>query len=146
MMAAQVSAMATARRREELTSTHATDLPAPPRVHLRLLGGFGLQVGDDAVALAPSPQRLVALLALQERAVDRGYIAGTLWGASTEAHAHGSLRSTLWKLRVAGLDLVQMQGDCLALAQGIEVDVRRVSHLARALFTGCFDDTTIALM
>src|SRR5271165_4428457 len=94
----------------KMTSTQdctALDEPAPvaclpsvrPGARLTLLGGFGLQVGGTAVPLAAGPQRLVALLALHERALSRGYVAGVLWADSTESRAHGSLRSILWKLR-----------------------------------------------
>ncbi len=118
--------------------------PQGPR--LRLLGGFGLQVGGDTVLLAPCPQRLVALLALHDTALRRGYVAGLLWADSTEARAHGSLRSTLWKLRDAGPGVVEIRGDRLELSPNVDVDVRRVTSLARALVTGCFDGATVALL
>jgi len=77
-------------------------LPDPPlTTRLTLLGGFGLSVGGQAVPLAPGPQRLVALLAMHDAALHRGYVAGLLWGDSTESHAQGSLRTTLWKLQMA---------------------------------------------
>jgi DNA-binding SARP family transcriptional activator len=111
--------------------------------HLRisLLSGFGLRAGGDAVPLAPGPQRLVALLALHEPALARTNIAGILWGDSTEARAHGSLRSTLWKLQATAPGLVRIHGDSLALAPEADVDVRRGTRLARALVAGRFDET-----
>jgi hypothetical protein len=60
--------------------------PAGPRLYL--LGGFGLQVGGNAVPLAPSQQRLVALLGLRGGALHRGYVAGLLWGDSSERASH----------------------------------------------------------
>ena len=118
--------------------------PSGPR--LTLLGGFGLQVGDDTVPLARCPQRLVAFLALHGAALRRSYVAGLLWGDSTEARAHGSLRSTLCKLRVAGLGVVEVCGDSLELSPTVDVDVRRVTSLARALVAGCFGEETAALV
>jgi hypothetical protein len=100
---------------------------AAPRPRLTLLGGFGLYVGHDEVYLPPSPQRLLALLGLHERALRRGYVAGLLWGDSTETHASGCLRSALWKLRVAGLGVVQAIGDNLTLSPDICVDVNSLS-------------------
>jgi DNA-binding SARP family transcriptional activator len=111
-----------------------------------LLGGFGLRVGGEMVPLAPGPQRLVAVLALHEPTLHRGYIAGLLWGDSTEAHAHGSLRSALWKLQMARPGVVTTQGDALALSTQVDVDIRHAVSLARALVTGRFAEDAIALL
>jgi len=110
--------------------------------HLTLLGGFRLHSGDDPVRLAPGPQRLVALLALHDTTLRRGRVAGMLWGESTEARAHGSLRSTLWKLQAARPGVVWIQGDNLELSENVEVDLRHASRLARSLVTGRFDEET----
>jgi DNA-binding SARP family transcriptional activator len=116
------------------------------RPRLTLLGGFALHVGDGATALPGGSQRLLALLALHDSPLSRGYVAGMLWGDSTEAHAHGSLRSALWKLRIAGLHVVEPRGDGLELATDVGVDMRRVTRLARALVAGHFEEDTVALL
>ena len=123
-------------------------VPADPsRPRLTLLGGFSLHVGRDAVPLTLSPQRLVALLALHRSALRRGYVAGLLWGDSTEARASGCLRSALWKLRAAGLEVVVgTHTDTLALSPDVDVDVRRGTNLARAVITGSFSEETFALL
>ena len=119
----------------------------PPGPRVTLLGGFGLRVGDDTVPLAPNPQRLVALLAVHGTALRRGHVAGMLWGDSTEARAHGSLRSTLCKLlRVAGSGVIGIRGDSLELLPDVDVDIRRVTSLARTLVAGCFEEETVALL
>ena len=118
----------------------------PSRPRLILLGGFGLHVGHDTVPLAASPQRLVAVLALHGSALRRGYVAGLLWGDSTEARASGCLRSALWKLRVAGLRVVETYGDSLALSPDVDVDVKHVTNLARAVVAGSFGEETFALL
>src|SRR5438105_5028920 len=47
-------------------------------------------------------QWLLALLALQQgRAVERGWLAGTLWPESTERQAGCNLRRNLWDLRMS---------------------------------------------
>lgn len=122
---------------------------SPPVIptRLTLLGGFGLYAGGQTVPLAPGPQRLVALLALHEAALHRGYVAGLLWGDSTEAHAQGSLRTTLWKLQMARPGVVRINCDTLVLCPEADVDVRRATRLARALVTGRFDeDAVVALL
>ena len=114
-----------------------------PKPRLTLLGGFSLHFGDDVVQLVPSAQRLVALLALHEAALRRDYVAGLLWGDSTEARANGSLRSALWKLHLARPGVVWNPGGSLGLSPRIDVDVRRATMLARSIVTGCFDEEAI---
>jgi len=119
-------------------------LPAPSR--LNLLGGFSLNLGRHTIPLPAAPQRLVSLLALHGAAMPRGYVAGLLWGDSTEARASGCLRSALWKLRVTGLRIVEASGDSLALSPEVTVDVQQVTILARAVVAGSFGEETLALM
>ena len=66
--------------------------------NLRLLGGWRLYRGSTPVELAPSPQHLVALLALTGRP-SRGYIAGILWPDEPESHGLNNLRALLSRLR-----------------------------------------------
>ena len=130
-----------------VSKAQAFQVPAhspPPR--LTLLGGFGLYVGCETVALSHAPQRLLALLALNGPTLRRGYVAGLLWGDSTETRANGSLRSALWKLRVDGLRVVAAHGDSLMLAPDIDVDVKRVTSLAREVVVGGFAAETFALL
>ena len=116
-------------------------------LRLTLLGGFGLHVGDEAAPLASGARRLVALLALHDTPLRRSYVAGVLWGGSTEERAHGSLRSALWKLQIAGPGVVQPRGDSLQLSANVDVDLRHVTRLAKVLVTGCFDEeTAVALL
>lgn len=110
---------------------------------LTLLGGFGLQLGGTPAPMPPGAQRLIALLALHEEALSRDYVAGVLWGDSTEARASGSLRSALWKLRVVRPEVVWNQGGSLGLSPQVHVDVRHATALARSVVTGCFGDETI---
>jgi DNA-binding SARP family transcriptional activator len=132
-----------------VTASGAVALRVPAGSHaprLTLLGGFSLHVGRDTVALSQAPQRLLALLALHGSALRRGYVAGLLWGDSTEARANGCLRSALWKLRGGGLRVIMAHGDSLALAPDVGVDVELVTSLARAVVTGGFGEETFELL
>lgn len=114
---------------------------------LTLLGGFGLHIGDETIPLAPSLQRLLALVGLHETAaVNRAYVAGRLWGESTEEHAHGSLRSALWKLHAALPGVICVRGDSLVLPASVDVDARRAMCLARALVSGRFDEEAVSVL
>jgi len=120
-------------------------VPAGPP-QLTLLGGFSLLVNHETAPLTPSSRRLVALLALHGPALGRGYVAGLLWGDSTEARASGCLRSALWKLRAAGLGVVGTFGDSLMLSPDVGVDVRQVTNLARSVVAGGFGEEAFTLL
>jgi DNA-binding SARP family transcriptional activator len=130
-----------------LGEDQGTLAPAAARVgggpRLTLLGGFGLQLGDMPTPMSRGAQRLIALLALHDTALSRDYVAGMLWGDSTEARASGSLRSALWKLRVVRTEIVWNRGGRLGLSPHIHVDVRHASTLARSVVTGCFGEQAI---
>jgi DNA-binding SARP family transcriptional activator len=109
------------------------DRPAPARV--TLLDGFGLDMpgcgrrcADEDLPRAV--QRLVAHLCLSRRST-RTATAGHLWPDVPEDHAHGSLRSALWRLKKAAPGLVEVSGDVLQLAADIRVDVRDLGDWAR---------------
>ena len=119
----------------------AGDAGGEPR--LTLLGGFGLDLGGKPALMPPGAQRLIGLLALHEEALSRDYVAGVLWGDSTEARASGSLRSALWKLRVVRPEVVWNRGGSLGLLPHVHVDVRHATALARSAVAGCFGEETV---
>lgn len=110
---------------------------APGR-RISLLDGFDLHLDDsrrcpDGANLPRAVQRLVAHVCLYRRR-PRTLIAGSLWPDVPEEHAHGSLRSALWRLQRVAPGLVSTPGDSLALAEGVSVDVQEVEEWAlRAL-------------
>src|SRR5438874_8436793 len=73
-------------------------------LRIRLFGPFQVTVSEQALPPLRSRkgQWLLALLALRAgAAVERGWLAGTLWPESSEAQAFNSLRVTLADLRQA---------------------------------------------
>lgn len=98
----------------------------PPRAEgrLTLLDAFELSWDGSAVELPTPAQRLLAYLAIEDRPLHRVYVAGALWLNSTEAHASGSLRSALWRIRRSGYELVEETDHQLWLAKTVAVDVR----------------------
>jgi DNA-binding SARP family transcriptional activator len=109
------------------------DRPPAPRV--TLLDGFDLEVPgrgrrstvDD---LPRGVQRLVAHLCLCPRPT-RTATAGQLWPDFSEDHAHGSLRSALWRLNKAAPGLVEASGNALRLTADVRVDVREFNDWAQ---------------
>lgn len=98
-----------------------------PLLTLSLVRGFELRSGDDVVPVAPSAQRLVAFVALQDRPVRRLHASGVLWGDASEQHANSSLRSALWRTpSPGGRPLVEATSTHLRLNPAVEVDFRQI--------------------
>ena len=75
-----------------------------------------------------SGQRLLALLALQGRPLERLWVAGTLWMDASEERAGASLRSALWRLpQPGGTPMVESSVTHLRLARDIDVDLHDLS-------------------
>jgi DNA-binding SARP family transcriptional activator/DNA-binding HxlR family transcriptional regulator len=113
------------------------DEPPAPAVtvaaEISLLGTFTVRSGGvEQPPLPKSSQRLLAYLALNDRAVGRGTVAGTLWPDSTEFRAATSLRSAL--SRLDGLrEAVVKSPSGLCLGASVEVDLRDAQALAQRL-------------
>lgn len=100
-------------------------------IDLSLLEGFELRLDGEPVDLPLSAQRLIAFLALHDRPLQRGFVAGNLWMDSSEERAAANLRSALWRLHRHGRQLVQTRGGRLALSPDIRVDVHDLTDRAR---------------
>jgi SARP family transcriptional regulator, regulator of embCAB operon len=110
------------------------DAVAVEHSQLVLMDGFSLRSGDAIRRLPASAQRLMAFVALQGRAVSRQRAAFTLWPDASEAHAYGSLRTALFRLRaVCPGGSVLESGSEFELSASVGVDVRRAYELASNL-------------
>lgn len=104
-------------------------------IHLDLLGGFELFCDGRAIDLPTSAQRLLAFLALRDRPLLRANVAGVLWNETTDEKSCASLRSSLWRLRRSGLDLVEARRADLRLSPHVRVDVHKVIDTTHALLS-----------
>ena len=109
----------------------ATEVSSP--IRLSLLRGFELTCDGLRVPVVLGVQRLLAFLALQERAVPRVYIAGVLWPDVTEDRALGNLRSALWRLRRPALSTVESASEHLCLSPLVRVDLHDARDMASRL-------------
>jgi DNA-binding SARP family transcriptional activator len=111
--------------------------PTDPHEHwLQLLDGFELHCSGKPVSLPMSAQRLVVFLALKNRPLLRVHVAATLWPDSPEVRSYASLRSTLWRLRCDGFQLVEATGTYLRLASRLVIDFHQITSRARRLLDG----------
>jgi DNA-binding SARP family transcriptional activator len=63
-------------------------------------------------------------------------VAGSLWPVGGDRRAAGNLRSALWRLRVAGIELLDVEDGWLALRSDVLVDVRLASDWALRMIQG----------
>lgn len=96
-----------------------------------LAGAFELSRDGRSIDIATPAKRVLAFLALNERAVHRAQIASILWLDSNEERAAGSLRSALWRIRQYGDELVETTQNCLRIAAAVRVDIRDAIEWSR---------------
>ena len=103
---------------------------------MHLFGGPYVSVDGARLAVPQGSRRLLAFLALRRGTVERTYLAGSLWPAGDEIRAQGNLRSALWRLRRAGIEVVVADKWSMALAADVAVDADFVADWAGRLVGG----------
>ncbi|GAB2603541.1 hypothetical protein GCM10027269_69260 [Kribbella endophytica] len=81
-------------------------------------------------------QRLLALVCLHRRRMDRRTIARTLWPDLSDRLASSRLRTALWRLRSSGLGLLTANRSAVVLDPSIRVDVQVACAWAGRLIDG----------
>jgi DNA-binding SARP family transcriptional activator len=110
-----------------------------------LFGGPYVTVDGERFVVPQGSRRLLAFLSLRRGTVERMFVAGSLWPAGDDARAQGNLRSALWRLRQAGIELVVADKWSMALADDVVVDVEHVADWAARLVRGCPTDDDLSL-
>lgn len=117
--------------------------PVPPwvtpvhgAVTVHLLGGPWITVGQAQSEIPEGGMRLLAFLSLDRRPLDRHYIAGSLWPDSDDERAGGCLRTSLWLLRQAGLDIIECSKVTLRLLAEVRVDAEVAIQWADRVLAG----------
>lgn len=110
------------------------DLQGSPAV--LLFGGPYVILDGIRQEVPDGSKRLLVFIALGNGRVDRRYAAGSLWPTVCDERAAGNLRSALWRLRSAGIDLVGSDKHGLTLRPGTIVDVSVVWEWAKRLADG----------
>jgi len=102
-----------------------------PDATLQLLDGpHVVMAGSRRVAVPEGSKRLVAYVALRRRSVDRRNAAADIWPQVDQHRAAGNLRSAMWRLRSAGIDIIDAGKRDLALDPRVRVDLDGVAAWA----------------
>jgi DNA-binding SARP family transcriptional activator len=121
--------------------THQVGRPVPSTENpdasvVHLLGGLYVTVGARRQDVPEGSKQLLAYVALRRRRVERRQVAGTLWPFGDEERAAGNLRSALWRLRRAGINVLVVDKWSLALQSHVIVDLHFLDHWATRLIEG----------
>ena len=119
-------------------------LDSPPVGHsehsgalvVHLFAGPYVTVGTQRREVPEGSKQLLAFVALRGRRVERRHAAGTLWPFGNEERAAGNLRSALWRLRRAGINVLAVDKWSLALCTHVVVDLHVMDQWATRLIQG----------
>jgi DNA-binding SARP family transcriptional activator len=103
---------------------------------LHLLKGPFVVIGGRRLEIPEGGKRLLAFIALNGGRVERKQAAGTLWPLGDDSRAAGNLRSALWRLKGAGICLIESDKCALTLQPGTVVDVTVIVDWARRIIEG----------
>ena len=103
---------------------------------IHLLGNLCVTGNGCRLLVPEGSKKLLAFVALHRDGVDRRYAAGSLWPFGCEDRASGNLRSALWRLRRAGIDIVVVDRWSLRLEDAVAVDVRQLLEWSDRVIAG----------
>jgi len=103
---------------------------------VHLFAGPYVSVESGRREVPEGSKQLLAFVALRRRRVERRYAAGTLWPSVDDERAAGNLRSALWRLRRADVDVLVADKWSLALSADVQVDLHLTEQWATRLIEG----------
>ncbi|AHH94715.1 AfsR/SARP family transcriptional regulator [Kutzneria albida] len=120
-------------------------MSAPNTTTVHLLDGPYVVRGGSRVEVPEGGKRLLALLSVQRARLDRRFVASTLWPEVDQTRAAGNLRSTLWRLRSTGVELVSADKWGLSLREEVRVDLAEAHAWADRVLRGLPEAADLAL-
>jgi DNA-binding SARP family transcriptional activator len=106
---------------------------------LYLLGGPFVIKNGRRLEIPEGSKRLLVFVTLNGGRISRRFAAGTLWPFGDDERAAGNLRSALWRLREAGIDVLHANRRMLYLDPEASVDIRQLSQWATRVIDGSAD-------
>jgi DNA-binding SARP family transcriptional activator len=110
---------------------------------LFLLGGPFVIKNGRRLEIPGGSKRLLVFVTLNGGRVSRRHAAGTLWPCGNDERAAGNLRSSLWRLRAAGIDVLHADKGMLYLDPEVSVDITQLSRWATRVIDGSADDSDL---
>jgi DNA-binding SARP family transcriptional activator len=106
---------------------------------LCLLDGPFVIKSGRRLEIPEGSKRLLVFVTLNGGRVSRRFAAGTLWPCGDDERAGGNLRSALWRLRGAGIDVLRANRCMLYLDPEASVDITQLSRWATRIIDGRAD-------
>jgi DNA-binding SARP family transcriptional activator len=103
---------------------------------VHLFAGPYVTLGAERQEVPEGSKQLLAFVALRRRRVERRQAAGNLWPFGDDERAAGNLRSALWRLRRAGINVLVTDKWSLALRADVLVDLHLTEQWATRLIEG----------
>lgn len=103
---------------------------------IHLFDGPYVAVDGERLHVPEGSKSLLAYVALRHRRVERRCVSGTLWPLGDDQRAAGNLRSALWRLRGAGIDVFNADKWSIALYEHVEVDAQLMYEWAERIING----------
>jgi DNA-binding SARP family transcriptional activator len=116
-----------------------TALTETSSASLCLLGGPIVIKNGRQLEIPECSKRLLVFVTLNGGRVRRRHAAGTLWPHGGDDRAAGNLRSALWRLRGAGIDVLHADKWMLYLDPEVSVDITLLSQWATRIIKGRVD-------
>lgn len=129
----------------DITQALGAKVGNPEATIVRLFGGPYVTAGGLRQDVPEGSKQLLAFVALRRRRVERRHAAGTLWPGGDEERAGGNLRSALWRLRRAGIDVLVADKWSLALRVDVLVDLHLMHQWATRLIDGTASAEDLAI-
>lgn len=129
-----------------IPTAQTADPPAErAQLLLCLFGGLAVVRDGRRTAVPEGAQRLLALMTLRGGQVERRTVASALWPDCSDERAAGNLRTALWRLKGAGLDLLDVDHATLRIADRVHVDVHDLTAWTDRLVRAGHDDADLVL-
>jgi DNA-binding SARP family transcriptional activator len=113
---------------------------------VHLFDGPYVTIARRRVDVPEGSKRLLAFVALRHGRVERRHAAGALWPCGDDHRAAGNLRSSLWRLRGAGIDVLSADKWSLCLHDGVLVDSQLTLDWATRLITNNAHSDDLAIL
>lgn len=113
---------------------------------VHLFDGPYITIGSRRLDVPEGSKRLVAFVALRHRHLERRYASGVLWPLGDDHRAAGNLRSALWRLRGAGIDIMSSDKWSLSLKENVDVDAQLMIDWTDRVISGDMHAADLAVV